>query len=308
LLNRGYQNPPVFGVSSRHFIAHSPAMRAPFLLAVLLITGACGDAGEPTKPSLDERLVTVSFAAKANGKSVGCGKILEHLGSDHRTAEIEDFRLYVSNVRLLDEAGAEVPLTLIANDTSQSEQVALIDFEDGTGPCQTGTELVNAEIRGHAADMAYTGVVFEIGVPGNVNHADPALAKPPLDAPGMSWGWELGYKFLKLELGVKDSTNGFSFHVGSTGCVLPEGAARADTVCDRDNRATIRLENFDPDTQTISFDLAALVATSEVGTSSCQSFPESASSCAPLYARLGIDFATGACVKDCAEQQVFLAE
>jgi hypothetical protein len=52
----------------------------------------------------------------------------------------------------------------------------------------------------------------------------------------MSWGWNAGYKFLRLE--GKRGREAFVVHVGSTGC---EGTFGHVTRCARPNRAEIEI-------------------------------------------------------------------
>ncbi len=55
--------------------------------------------------------------------------------------------------------------------------MALLDFEDGTGTCNTGSSAVNTSLRGKAkAYDDYTGVAFTVGVPERLNHLDAATA------------------------------------------------------------------------------------------------------------------------------------
>ncbi len=53
----------------------------------------------------------------------------------------------------------------------------------------------------------------------NDNHANPAAALAPLNVGSMFWTWQLGYKFLRLDVRRQDSdTSAWSLHLGSEGC------------------------------------------------------------------------------------------
>ncbi|HWN68842.1 MAG TPA: hypothetical protein VNM90_14490, partial [Haliangium sp.] len=81
----------------------------------------------------------------------------------------------------------------------------------------------------------------------------------------------------------------------------------------RANRPSIRLTGFDPTTDTVVFDLAELLADSDLSTDAggspgCQSFPDDTGECTPLFPNLGMDFATGDCVDGCQAQSAFRVE
>ncbi len=76
--------------------------------------------------------VTLNFQATVNGKAFDCQQDYTNIGTQKSTVQVQDFRLYVSGLRLVNEQGAEVPLTLDQN-PFQYQNVALLDFENATG-------------------------------------------------------------------------------------------------------------------------------------------------------------------------------
>ncbi len=144
--------------------------------------------------------VTLRFALKAGKDAVVCGKELIRLVSKRSSAQISDARFHVSNVRLLDANGKEVPVVLMPDDKWQSDSVGFIDLEDASGLCKDGgTAEMRVQITGKAAAGTYYGVVFDLGVPFVMNHADVATAKAPLNVKVQCWNWQGGYKFLRLD-------------------------------------------------------------------------------------------------------------
>jgi len=88
----------------------------------------------------------------------------------------------------------------------------------------------------------------------------------------------------------------WNFHLGSTGCV--GNPQTGDTVtCSNINRPVITLNGFDPETNAIQFDYAALIANSNLGEDTggapgCMS-GVSDSECNDVFTSLGLNLANG---------------
>ena len=74
-----------------------------------------------------------------------------------------------------------------------------------------GTAETNRSIRGSVPAGDYRGLVFRVGVPVlgketvkgkivSLNHSSHTSAPPPLDSAPMGWSWQVGRKFMKIEL------------------------------------------------------------------------------------------------------------
>lgn len=231
---------------------------------------ACGGGGDS-----GPQAVTLEFAAYSGSTPVRCGTAVAGLGSGGVSAQIKDFRFYVSGVQLIKADGSKVALTLDANDdwnlTSGSNALTLIDLEDGTGDCSAGTPSTNAVVKGTVPAGSYVGVEMTMGVPFALNHSDYAAATKPLDIQAMAWSWQSGRKFAKIEVtdpaGVAGTWTAktFNFHLGSTGCT--GNPASGETVaCSASNRMAFHFHDFDPKTQKIAVDLKALLAGTDVTT------------------------------------------
>lgn len=249
--------------------------------------------------------VTLAFAAKVGSAAFACGTSYPGVGLTSATVEPQDFRFYVQDVRLITSEGAEVPVVLDERTPWQANGVALLDFEDAQGACFSGDAETNVSVTGTVPPDEYTGVVFSNGVPEALSHADPATLPAPLQVGSMSWGWLLGFRFMRAELvqvAEADTIPGLGLvHVGSSAC---SGNPQAGSVsCARANRNEVRLSDFDPATSTIVADIGALFADTDLaGNNQCHG---SGDACAAPFANLGVNLVTGA---PSAAQTIFRVE
>jgi hypothetical protein len=86
-----------------------------------------------------------------------------------------DFRMYVHDVRLIDASGNAVAVQLDNDGVWQRDGLALLDFEDGTGACETGSPATRFEVVGKAPRGTYHGVSFVLGVPKAMQSCHTAL-------------------------------------------------------------------------------------------------------------------------------------
>ncbi|MFM7426919.1 MAG: MbnP family copper-binding protein, partial [Elainella sp.] len=143
--------------------------------------------------------VTIRFAAQVGNQPFTCGKSYE-LGQPALSIMPSDFRLYVSNVALINQQGEAIPMTLIQDGQWQYQNVALLDFEDKTGACTNGTAETRTEVIGTVPVGTYRGLQFTLGLPFALNHADSTLAASPLNLTSLWWNWRAGYKFARIDL------------------------------------------------------------------------------------------------------------
>lgn len=250
-----------------------------------LIT-ACGDDSEDTsQPTQD---VEINFQALVGEAPFACGQDYSGIGSTGETLTPSDLRLYVSNVRLLNARGEEVPVELAQDGIWQYQNVALLDFEDGTGPCENGTSQTNSAVIGKVPVGEYSGIVFDLGVPADINHLDSAVMPSPLNLTAMWWNWQGGYKFLRVE-GKTTGLDGWRLHLGSTACV---GEPGEPINCMNANRAQVRFESGFSTQSKISLNLQTLLAESDLskddgGAVGCMSAPDDME-CGPMFKALGI--------------------
>lgn len=256
---------------------------------------AAGDATDATPlPSTEVRL---EFAAKVGSQPFACGSEYQGVGAPSQTITPVDLRFYVHDVRVVDADGNEIPVKLDINDW-QLANVALLDFEDGTGECTNGDVETNSVVFGKVdTPVVVKGIKFKLGVPLELNHGDLAGQPTPLDRTSMFWAWNAGYIFLRGESGselpVEDAGTTVmkvhATHVGSGGC-SGNAVAGEPVVCTRPNRPEFAFAEFDLTTNKIVFDFAAFKSGSDLSGSSCHGH---GASCVAPFVALGIDSMTG---------------
>ena len=278
-------------------------------LAAASLLAACSTATPPAASSAGTQPVTLRFAAQVNGQPFACGQSYGGVGTTRSTITPSDYRFYVSEVQLIDATGRAVPVTLTQDGTWQRDGLALLDFENGSGPCRNGTAAMNGSVRGTVPAGRYTGLRFTVGVPFAANHGDPTTAPSPLNLTAMFWTWQAGYKFIKFDTATtgQPSTaaaphsqgggdaSGFSVHLGSTLCASPSRTQAPQAECGSPNRITVQFDNFDAATQTVVADIGRVLAGANVDVNApgsspgCMSFPKDAD-CPPVMGALGLAY------------------
>lgn len=229
-------------------------LAAALSVCALLSTTGLGAAGNAT--------YRLHFAAVVGTHPFECGTAYGSLGSASDSVTPEYFRFYVSNVRLVDDSGREVPLALRQDGTWQQRDVAFLSFERDPG-CANGSPQDHEEIVGTAPPGRYAGVRFTVGIPQALDHADATIASSPLNLSDMFWSWQSGYKFVRFDGRVRTAggaSKAFVFHLGSTGCT--DGGEA--TTCRNPNEVPVELRGFSPATSTIVADVAALLRGSDL--------------------------------------------
>ncbi len=170
---------------------------AALLTTVLAFTVSTGWAANKQKS------ITLNFEAVVGETPFVCGLSYSGIGLSKSRITPSDFRFFVSEIELIDSKGRAVPLQLEQDGVWQYRNVALLDFEDGTGPCLNGNTGIHTTISGTVPKRRYQGLQITIGLPDDLNHGDVTLAPPPLNVTSMFWTWRAGYKFVKLDMATK---------------------------------------------------------------------------------------------------------
>ncbi len=274
-------------------------MLGPRCGACLVIGLAVATAGceEETTPA-QKRDVSIQLAAQVGAEPFACGTTFSLGTSGTRVAPL-DFRLYVHAVRLVRSGGEEVEIELEDDGTWQRDGAVLIDFEDGSGTCQTGSAQTNTAIVGTVPEHDdYVAVRFRLGLPAELNHLDAATAPAPFNIPGMWWAWKGGYKFVRMDFDRVDlpaaEESAYYFHLGSTTC---DGTPATGFSCAFTNLAEITLD-LDIDSQAVVFDAAKLYEATDLALQpdfmtdfvpGCMAF-EGDPECPAVFERLGMRF------------------
>jgi len=284
------------------------------LLTVVMLSLSPTSTMAQARTAQQEETITIRFAGMVGDEPFACGRTYAGIGRSASTVRPSDFRFYVSDVHLLTAAGQAVPLQLEQDGRWQYESVALLDFEDRTGPCLTGTPDTRFVVVGRVPKGEYQGLRFTLGVPFALNHADATIAPSPLNLTSLFWNWQAGYKFVRIDLASTGRPQtiapgavprfgdlegsqalGFAIHLGSTMCTS-DGPSRSPSACRNPNRPTITFPTFDFQRDVIVADLKTLlegvdVDVNQSGTpAGCMSTP-SDGDCNPLMRNFGLPFA-----------------
>jgi uncharacterized repeat protein (TIGR04052 family) len=247
--------------------------------------------GADHTPDGDEtggRAITLTFSAAVGTQPLDCTSTYSDAIAGFNFA-LNDLRFFVSEISLIDAVGELYPLTLDEGTEWQSDGIALLDFEDGTGSCSNATAGTRTTITGSVAPGDYTGVAFTLGVPQTLNHVNPVEQTGPLANVALHWSWMMGYKHFQLE-GSLDESGLVLLHLGSKGCM---GIPPTDFACSISNRPRVELTGADPTSTAIVLDLAELLADSTPVDNEVFCMAEQSSACAGLLGALGLDMASG---------------
>jgi uncharacterized repeat protein (TIGR04052 family) len=217
-------------------------------------------------------------------------------------AAARNVQYYVYDLELNDAEGRSHPLKLPADPPWQSTRIALIDLAaDGAPPRR---DVVHGTVDA-PRDLRFTGIRFTVGVPFDLNHANPLTAEPPLDRGELFWTWQTGYKFLRADLVVDGREQ--SFHLGSTGCSSASALRPPAQECAEPNRIRVALEG-DPTRGVLLFALAPLATATPSGVASaCTGDYLHNPACSSGYSSTGLDPTTGACPGGaCATQTLWM--
>ncbi len=289
---------------------------APLAMTLFLAFAACG--GENANAPSEGPTQTLQFAARMGALPFACGTSYA-LGSAATMVQLEDYRLFVSQLRSVDAAGKEVPLPLVPAGLWQDDNVALLDFENGAGPCsELGTKLTNTAVTVKGQISAGSALRFTLGVPAPVAHQNVGLAPPPLNLGAMFWSWQAGYKFMRVDFSTPSTdaaaaSNQWLIHLGSTGCQSAAQTVAPAVACALSNRVEVTLPAYDPLQNMIVVDLAAVLANIDLQVNTPGTAPGCMSGatdpeCQALFANLGLEASTGQCVNGCAAQKLFRLE
>ncbi len=274
-----------------------------FLTSLLIALPGCGSEDPPADAE-----ISLVFAPMVGAEDFACGQTFTGLGaSGDQSLTIRDARLYVHNVRLVDGAGAEVPLELTQDGQFQRGGLAYLDFADSSISGCEGNPETRLRIEGTAPAGDYVGVRFSVGVPFEDNHQDSSVADAPLNVTDMFWAWQSGYKFIRLD-GESTGLPAWRFHLGSTACV-GDPTMGGVTSCTNPNRVEVALDGMDVANDVIRVDFGALVDDDDLNTQTvdtpagCMSGPMDPD-CAGYFGALGLAHGSNAS----GAQRVFLVD
>ncbi len=252
--------------------------------------------------------ITITFLPDVFDEEVGCGLDIDLLDTaPGNNASLTDLRFYVSDVDVLAVDGSPLPVHFVPDGVWQSEDVALLDFEDGTGDCVGGTPETRKVIQGEVSPGEYNGIEFTLGVPFELNHA---LGDAPLGDASLFHSAQRGHHFFDFGLLIDGETN-WSTRILSVDCASSGADVAPTEDCERPNVARIRVENLNPASDDVRVRLGHFLADvdleldtpeTEVG---CVSDPLEVAECPSAFGVVGLDWETGNCINECEEQVLF---
>jgi len=98
-----------------------------FAFTALLLTG--------TGVRAADQKVAIRFQAQVGTEKLVCGQTYGGIGTTGSKITPHDFRFYIHDVALIDQSGKSVPVQLEQDGKWQLDDVALLDFENGTAGC-----------------------------------------------------------------------------------------------------------------------------------------------------------------------------
>ena len=267
-----------------------------FLSLISVLTFSCLDSGSSKKSNdILEQDISIPFMIHAGSTHLLCGVEMTQLGSTNESGFVKDFRLFVHDVKLIDENGDIYPLELSKNNW-QTQNVALLSFADKENcPDIAGETLeTNLQVAGKFSapkNALIKKLSFKVGVPFALNHEDPTKAESPLNIPSMAWNWQGGYKHMRVEAIINEQA--FLFHLGSIGCD-GDPLSGGTTACAHNNRPKILVDHYDIDLSAVEIDFRSLVENINVSAGgSCHSAAGQAAICKGIFDSLGLDFYDG---------------
>lgn len=246
-----------------------------------------------------DEAVTIQFAARVGNRAVDCGITFAGLGATKTNAQISDFRFFISNLRLIDANGKEVPVKLDQDGAWQYESTALLNFVNGKGCGESAMEQQNHTVVGMVAEGTYVGLAYDLGVPFELNHLNNVSVPSPLNVAAMFWSWQSGWKFVRVDMITgQEKLEPWVIHLGSTGCESAADTTPPEKECAQPNRVTVQFDKFDASINMIVADLATLVAEADLDhhkamPPGCMSGPDDPDCSKLIPTGFGLDLATG---------------
>jgi hypothetical protein len=180
-------------------------------ILLLIATSHCVTQKKSANVSNDLGTVEFVITPLISGKRIYFDSIYQSPNGEKY--QLKTLRFYLSNIAFAKSTGDETPIV-----SEIPTGVFLVDFNNSTN--NAGDYKLSYKVKAGQ----YSDIRFDMGVPRELNHADPATAKFPLDLGrgDMYWEWNSGYIFLLAEgYGPDVYKNSFHFAVGSDARIMP---------------------------------------------------------------------------------------
>ena len=210
------------------------------------------------QPSEDESNVSIPIETVFNGEVLGCDATLNIQSHQWQLSQLAYF---VSSVEVRFDTEQWHQVDFIVSDW-QTSQTALVWFPRDCGQAQSltaNTQLILA-LSQQEWDTV-TALRFELGVPFETNHQNPLTQPSPLNISEMFWSWQMGHKFVRLDMLTQSDALGtvsWSYHLGSIGCQSASKMRSPSEPCSQSNMTQHTLVNR-AQSGGLRFDLSALL-------------------------------------------------
>lgn len=295
--------------------------RNPLIVAALALASACGspssgtDAGTGGDSATDGgdalKKVEIAFKFAVNGQPFSCAETYRGIGNNAAAANqvYRPYyaRYYVHAIRLVNSAGAEVPLTLADDGVWQLPSAGVVEIDGENGGTCAGASG-NLKAVGTVPLGTYSGLKLTVGLPESINHLNANVQPPPLNQTDMFWVWTSGYRFLRIE--GRDATGksvlpGGLLHLGSTACETkdqPSDGGAPDlskgATCRYANTIELSFDGFDHAVNKVVLDVGKLFQDTDLATNrglpaqGCMSALSDVD-CPAIFQKLGLPYGDG---------------
>lgn len=227
-----------------------------------------------TSCSRHQAIEPLLIQVQQGNNQVRCTAPFEHQG---RIWQFDALKWYMSNIEV-EQAGRWRPLPL-TNNSYQQDGIALIEF-DVCRPEQPLKLTLAATVEWHNI----SALSFDLGLPFAINHANPLQQPAPINRADMFWSWQLGHKFLRLDM--RSGDHNWGFHLGSIGCLSTSAVRAPHSACKHPNLFRFEVATAGRQGRLV-FDLEPLLDGLNLATDSgCRFHGKQAQSCAQLLANL----------------------
>lgn len=229
------------------------------------VLASCGSA---------DKVSTVEFQLVYGSEPLDCGKTFDIEGKDW---SLDALQMYVSEVSF---AGKEASLLNLSNKDTKAAML-------GTRCQGEGRWVVNMK---PVSLETGTDMSFLLGLPFELNHGNPLLAEEPLNHSDMFWTWQLGHKFIRMDVSSEvseEKTEHWAFHLGSIGCDSASSMRAPAESCAHANTFEVMITDFKPNLP-VYIHVDRLIENAQLTQDNCMGNPDD-EACVPLLKNLAAE-------------------
>ncbi|GAB2190212.1 MbnP family copper-binding protein [Sessilibacter sp. MAH2] len=221
-----------------------------------------------------EKVSTVEFQLIYGSQPLDCSRAFE---MDGREWVLDALQMYVSQIRFADKEAS------LINQSDKETQAAML----GTRCKGSGRWVVNMKPVSLESE---TNLSFLLGLPFELNHGNPLLAEEPLNHSDMFWTWQLGHKFIRMDVRSEvseEKTEHWAFHLGSIGCDSASSMRAPAESCAHANTFEVMINDFKPNAP-VYIHVDRLIENAQLTKDNCMGNPDD-EACIPLLKNLAAE-------------------